>query len=60
MGQSLDKVLQPDGSYKWELVDLREENLYPEKKAAPAPARRRTKKAAEPKPFTPYIPETES
>ena len=22
MAQSLDKVLQPDGSYKWQLVDL--------------------------------------
>ena len=30
MGKSLDKVLQPDGSYKWELVELREAQPEPE------------------------------
>ena len=29
MGKSLDKVLQPDGSYKWELVELREPQPEP-------------------------------
>ena len=26
MGQSLDKVLQPDGTYKWQMVDISEAN----------------------------------
>jgi hypothetical protein len=30
MGKSLDKVLQTDGSYKWELVELREAQPEPE------------------------------
>jgi hypothetical protein len=29
MGQSLEKVLQPDGSHKWELVELREPQPEP-------------------------------
>lgn len=29
MGRSLEKVLQPDGSYKWELVELREPQPEP-------------------------------
>jgi hypothetical protein len=50
MGKSLDKVLQPDGSYKWELVELREAQPEPE---VCKPTRRR-KAAPEPssKPFT--------
>lgn len=46
MGKSLDKVLQPDGSYKWELVELREAQPEPEvskparkRKAAPEPSK---------------------
>ena len=42
MAQSLAKVLQPDGSYKWEMVELVEartkglsEKPAPEPKAAP-------------------------
>ena len=51
MEKHLDKVLQPDGSYKWELVELRAENLYEKDKPAPAPRKRRAKAeepAAEP------------
>ena len=43
MAGHLDKVLQPDGSYKWELVELRAENLYEKDKPAPAPRKRRAK-----------------
>ena len=59
MEKHLDKVLQPDGSYKWELVDLRAENLYEKDKPAPAPRKRRTK-AEEPAAQTPETTETES
>ena len=51
MAGHLDKVLQPDGSYKWQLVELRAEDLYEKDKPAPAPRKRRTKAeepAAEP------------
>jgi hypothetical protein len=51
MAGHLDKVLQPDGSYKWELVELRAEDLYEKDKPAPAPRKRRAKAeepAAEP------------
>lgn len=48
MDKHLDKVLQPDGSYKWELVELRAENLYEKDKPAPAPRKRRTKAEEEP------------
>ena len=51
MAEHLDKVLQPDGSYKWELVELRAENLYEKDKPAPAPRKRRAK-AEEPAPET--------
>jgi hypothetical protein len=37
MEKHLDKVLQPDGSYKWELVELRAENLYEKDKPALLP-----------------------
>jgi len=37
MAESLDKVLQPDGTYKWQLVELRAENLYEKDKPAPEP-----------------------
>ena len=48
MDKHLDKVLQPDGTYKWELIELRAENLYEKDKpvAQPAPEprpKRRTK-----------------
>ncbi len=48
MTQSLDHVLQPDGSYKWELVELRAEKLYEAKEelaadAAPRKYARKTK-----------------
>ena len=61
MDKHLDKVLQPDGSYKWELVELRAENLYEKDKpaAAPAPRKRRTK-AEEPAPEPTETTETES
>ena len=56
MDKHLDKVLQPDGSYKWELVELRAENLYEKDKPAPAPRTRRAKAEAP----APETPETES
>ena len=50
MGQSLHKVLQPDGSYKWQLVDMSEAHgIVPVgkdgKPEIPAPAPKRTRKA---------------
>ena len=46
MAQSLDKVLQPDGSYKWELVELRAANLYEKDKPAKPAAKPRPKRSA--------------
>ncbi len=48
MAQSLDKVLQPDGSYKWQLVDLTDAYVgrgpaAPEKPAEPPKPKRRSK-----------------
>ena len=62
MDKHLDRVRQPDGSYKWELVELRAENLYEKDKPAappaPAPRKRRTK-AEEPAPESTETTETE-
>lgn len=57
MATSLDKVLQPDGSYKWELVELRAANLYEKDKAVeaesePKPRTKRRPKAVEEAPQT--------
>jgi len=53
MSKHLDKVLQPDGSYKWELVELRACELY-EKDKPPVeeekPAKRSRKAATEAEP----------
>ena len=50
MAKSLDKVLQPDGTYKWELVepDLSERmgNGVKASAACPAPEPKATKKKA--------------
>ncbi len=48
MAQSLDKVLQPDGSYKWQLVDLTDAYVgrgpaAPEEPAEQPVRKRRTK-----------------
>lgn len=47
MAQSLDKVLQPDGTYKWQLVDLNDAYVGRSKPAPETPAepvrKRRTK-----------------
>jgi hypothetical protein len=49
MAQSLDKVLQPDGTYKWELVELNDvyvgrAKAEPAKEPAEQPrSKRRTK-----------------
>lgn len=52
MAESLDKVLQPDGSYKWELVELRAVNLYekdkPKEVKSEPRAKRRTKPTESP------------
>ncbi len=52
MSKHLDKVLQPDGSYKWELVELRACELY-EKDKPPVEEEKpkRARKAAEPLPL---------
>jgi hypothetical protein len=44
MAESLDKVLQPDGTYKWELVELRAANLYEKDKP------KEVKPASQPRP----------
>ncbi len=54
MSKHLDKVLQPDGSYKWELVELRACDLY-EKDKPPVeeekPAKRARKTTETPETF---------
>ena len=50
MGQSLDKVLQPDGTYKWQMVEISEAHgIVPVgadgKPILPEPAPKRTRKA---------------
>jgi hypothetical protein len=44
MAESLDKVLQPDGTYKWELVELRAANLYEKDKPKEVKSEPRTKR----------------
>ena len=44
MSKSLDRVLQPDGSYKWEEVELVHSTAPVEPEACPAPAPKTTKK----------------
>ena len=44
MAKSLDKVLQPDGTYKWEEVELVHSTASVE--ACPAPEPKATKKKA--------------
>ena len=43
MAKSLDHVLQPDGTYKWELVEPKSE-AQKTAEACPAPALKATKK----------------
>lgn len=48
MAESLDKVLQPDGTYKWQLVDLTDAYVgrgpsAPAEPAQPPKPKRRTK-----------------
>ena len=60
MAQSLDKVLQPDGSYKWQLVDLNDAYVgrakpEPAKEVAEQPrSKRRTKTFETPTDTTEY------
>ena len=42
MSKSLDKVLQPDGTYKWEEIELVHSTVEPE--VCPAPEPKVTKK----------------
>jgi len=44
MAKSLDHVLQPDGTYKWEEVELKHSTAVVEPEATPAP--KATKKKA--------------
>ena len=43
MAKSLDKVLQPDGTYKWEMVEPKSE-AQKTAEACPAPTPKPTKK----------------
>lgn len=62
MGQALDKVLQPDGSYKWEMVELTEARTKGEdkkaEKAEPAPKTTRKTKASKVEAPTESAPES--
>jgi hypothetical protein len=58
MGQALDNVLQPDGSYKWEMVELTEaltkgEDKKAEKAEAAPKAVKKTKSTKVEKPTEP-------
>ena len=44
MAKSLDRVLQPDGSYKWEEVELTHSTASVEPKVSSAPVPKATKK----------------
>ena len=44
MPKSLDRVLQPDGSYKWEEVELKHSTGAVEAEVCPAPTPKATKK----------------
>ena len=44
MAKSLDHVLQPDGTYKWEEVELKHSTASVETKIASAPTQKETKK----------------
>ncbi len=44
MAKSLDKVLQPDGTYKWELVEPTASEKMGNGPEAPAPKAKATKK----------------
>jgi len=44
MSKSLDQVLQPDGSYKWEEVELVHSTAPVESEVCPAPEPKVTKK----------------
>ena len=46
MSKSLDRVLQPDGSYKWEEVELIHSTAVVEPEVCPAPEPKATKKKA--------------
>ena len=46
MAKSLDHVLQPDGTYKWEEVELVHSTAPVEPEACPAPEPKATKKKA--------------
>jgi hypothetical protein len=62
MGQALDNVLQPDGSYKWEMVELTEARTKGEEKKAEKaePAPKTTKKSKASKVDTPTESASES
>jgi hypothetical protein len=48
MAESLDYVLQPDGTYKWQMVELRAADLYETATEEPEPAvRKYTRKTKE-------------
>jgi hypothetical protein len=47
MGKSLEKVLKPDGSEVWELVELREPQPEPEPEVCKAVRKRKPSKPAD-------------
>jgi hypothetical protein len=54
MGKSLEKVLKPDGSEVWELVELREPQPEPEPEVCKAVRKRKPSKPAEETPTTTF------
>lgn len=54
MGKSLEKVLKPDGSEVWELVELREQQPEPEPEVCKAVRKPRTSKPAEKPPTSTF------
>lgn len=54
MGKSLEKVLKPDGSEVWELVELREPQPEPEPEVCKAVRKRKPSKPAEEPPTSTF------
>jgi len=54
MGKSLEKVLKPDGSEVWELVELREPQPEPEPEVCKAVRKRKPSKPAEETPTSTF------
>ena len=44
MAKSIDQVLQSDGTWKWEVVELQQKKLHEAPEVCPAPEPKATKK----------------